>query len=80
MAPAPAESLRDVLLRDTLSRATENDQTTFQIVLNNLQTFVEVVHHQGYSSDLMTCQYRCIRRTVATVLMFCQLSGSNLLP
>ncbi|KAJ7109404.1 hypothetical protein C8R44DRAFT_286771 [Mycena epipterygia] len=54
LVPAPAESLRDVLLRDTLSRAAENDHTAFQIVLNNLQTFVEVVHHQGYSSDLMT--------------------------
>ncbi|KAJ6630829.1 hypothetical protein B0H10DRAFT_1938967 [Mycena sp. CBHHK59/15] len=49
----PAESLRDMLLRDSLPRATENDHTTFQNVLNNLQTFVEVVHHQGYSPDLM---------------------------
>ncbi|KAF7363482.1 hypothetical protein MSAN_01004100 [Mycena sanguinolenta] len=48
------ESLRDVLLRDTLPRAAESDNTTFQIVLNNLQTYVEVVHHQGYSADLMS--------------------------
>ncbi|KAJ7285806.1 hypothetical protein C8J57DRAFT_1431486 [Mycena rebaudengoi] len=43
----PAESLREILLRDTIYRATENDPATFQ-------TFVEVVHHQGYSPDLMT--------------------------
>ncbi|KAJ7774577.1 hypothetical protein DFH07DRAFT_865871 [Mycena maculata] len=53
LTPAPAEKLRDVLLRDTLPRAVENDHTTFQTVLFNIQTFVEVVHHQGYSSDLM---------------------------
>ena len=55
LSPASPESLRDLLLRDTLPRAAENDHTTFQTVLNNLQTFVEVVHHQGYSVDLMTC-------------------------
>ncbi|KAF7338262.1 hypothetical protein MVEN_02051500 [Mycena venus] len=49
-----AESLRDILLRDTLPRAAENDHTSFQTVLNNIQTFVEVVHHQGYSAELMT--------------------------
>ncbi|KAJ6596919.1 hypothetical protein DFH09DRAFT_972654 [Mycena vulgaris] len=53
LSPAPAESLRDMLLRDTLPRAAENDHTTFQIVLNNLQTFIELVHHQGYNPDLM---------------------------
>ncbi|KAJ7235476.1 hypothetical protein B0H12DRAFT_1141671 [Mycena haematopus] len=54
LTPAPAESLRDILLRDTLPRAAENDNTTFQVVLNNVQTYVEVVHHQGYSVDLMS--------------------------
>ncbi|KAJ7685226.1 hypothetical protein DFH06DRAFT_1157872 [Mycena polygramma] len=54
LTPASEENLRDTLLRDTLARAVENDHTTFQIVLNNLHTFVEVVHHQGYSSELMT--------------------------
>lgn len=56
LTPAPAESLRDILLRDTLPRAAENDHTTFQAVLNNVQTFVEVVHHQMYSPDLMACE------------------------
>ncbi|KAJ7449837.1 hypothetical protein FB451DRAFT_1286715 [Mycena latifolia] len=53
LSPPPGESLRDILLRDTLPRAVENDHTTFQIVLNNLQTFIESVHHQGYNTDLM---------------------------
>ncbi|KAJ7219313.1 hypothetical protein GGX14DRAFT_435653 [Mycena pura] len=53
LSPAPAESLRDVLLRDTLLRAPENDHTTIQVVLNNIQTFVEIVHHQRYTTDLM---------------------------
>ncbi|KAJ7111596.1 hypothetical protein C8R43DRAFT_935944 [Mycena crocata] len=55
VSPAPAESLRDILLRDTLPRAAENDQ--FQTVLNNLQTYIEVVHHQGYGIDLIACKY-----------------------
>ncbi|KAK7019346.1 hypothetical protein R3P38DRAFT_2978554 [Favolaschia claudopus] len=52
--PSSAESLRDTLLRDTLPRAAENENTTFQIVMNNLHTYIEVIHHQGYSGDLMT--------------------------
>lgn len=51
-----SESLRDALLRDTLTRVPENDYSTFQLVLNNLQSYVEVVHHQGYSADLMQCK------------------------
>ncbi|KAJ7632645.1 hypothetical protein FB45DRAFT_913016 [Roridomyces roridus] len=54
LSPGPAESLRDVLLRDTLPRAIESDHTAFQVVMNNIQYYVEIVHHQGYSSDLMT--------------------------
>ncbi|EEB93212.1 hypothetical protein MPER_08164, partial [Moniliophthora perniciosa FA553] len=47
------ESLRESLLRDTLPRAVESDQHTFQAVLDNLHAFVEVVHHQNYTVDLM---------------------------
>uniref|UniRef100_A0A0W0F9A2 Uncharacterized protein n=1 Tax=Moniliophthora roreri TaxID=221103 RepID=A0A0W0F9A2_MONRR len=47
------ESLRELLLRDTLPRAVESDQHTFQAVLDNLHAFVEVVHHQNYTVDLM---------------------------
>ncbi|KAL0581716.1 hypothetical protein V5O48_000298 [Marasmius crinis-equi] len=48
-----AESLREALLRDTLPRAVESDQTVFQAVLNNLEAYIEVVHHQNYSKELM---------------------------
>ncbi|KAL0071388.1 hypothetical protein AAF712_001245 [Marasmius tenuissimus] len=47
------EGLREALLRDSLPRAVETDQDGFQNVLNNLQTYVEVVHHQNYSKELM---------------------------
>ncbi|KAF9264659.1 hypothetical protein L218DRAFT_195329 [Marasmius fiardii PR-910] len=47
------ESLRETLLRDTLPRAVESDQHAFQDVLNNLQIYVEDVHHQNYSKGLM---------------------------
>ncbi|KAK1236541.1 hypothetical protein PQX77_000234 [Marasmius sp. AFHP31] len=48
-----AEGLREALLRDSLPRAVETDQDGFQNVLNNIQTYVEVVHHQNYSKELM---------------------------
>ncbi|KIY72162.1 hypothetical protein CYLTODRAFT_367962 [Cylindrobasidium torrendii FP15055 ss-10] len=51
---APGPSLKELLLRDTLPRAAETDQGVFAIVLTNIQTFVEVVYHQGYSADLMS--------------------------
>ncbi|KAG7092480.1 hypothetical protein E1B28_008832 [Marasmius oreades] len=47
------ESLREYLLRDTLPRAVESDRHVFQDVLNNLQTYVEDVHHQNYSKEFM---------------------------
>jgi hypothetical protein len=50
-----AESMRDFLLRDTLARASENDYASFQPVINNLQTYIEVVHHENYSTEAMRC-------------------------
>ncbi|KAE9396073.1 hypothetical protein BT96DRAFT_997116 [Gymnopus androsaceus JB14] len=38
----PSQNLRDAILLDTLPRAVETDQAAFQVMLNNLQTFVEV--------------------------------------
>ena len=52
----PQESIREAVLRDTLARAGENEMDTFQIVLNNLLTYVEVVYHSDYSADLMKCE------------------------
>ncbi|KAF7304918.1 hypothetical protein MKEN_01206100 [Mycena kentingensis (nom. inval.)] len=52
LAPG-AESLRDVLLRGLLSRGMDNDHSSMDNFLGNLQTFVELVYHQGYSAELM---------------------------
>ncbi|KDQ60796.1 hypothetical protein JAAARDRAFT_173016 [Jaapia argillacea MUCL 33604] len=54
------ETLRDALLRDTFSRAQENDRQHFHIVVQNLYTFVEVVHHQHYSLELIQHVSHCI--------------------
>lgn len=48
--------LRDSLLRDTLTRAVENDMETFQLVLENITRYVDIVHHSQYSPDLMQCE------------------------
>ncbi|THU91128.1 hypothetical protein K435DRAFT_727522 [Dendrothele bispora CBS 962.96] len=50
----PSDPLRDTLLRDTLPRSVDVDQGSFQMTLDNLQLFVELVHHQNYSQELMT--------------------------
>ncbi|KAF5365590.1 hypothetical protein D9758_003325 [Tetrapyrgos nigripes] len=50
----PSNSLRDALLRDTLPRCVEVDQSAFQMTLNNLLSFIELVHHQNYTLELMT--------------------------
>jgi hypothetical protein len=49
-------SLREYLLRDVLSRAVDNDQTSLQVVLNNIQTYIEIIFHQDYSLDLLLCK------------------------
>ncbi|KIK57795.1 hypothetical protein GYMLUDRAFT_228917 [Collybiopsis luxurians FD-317 M1] len=49
-----SQSLRNAILFDTLPRAAETDQNSFQVMLNNLQTFIEVVHHENYSSETMS--------------------------
>lgn len=52
-------SLRDALLYDTLSRAPNNEGESYQLVLDNLNTFVEVVHHSAYTIDVVQC--KCLR-------------------
>ncbi|GBE81969.1 hypothetical protein SCP_0403450 [Sparassis crispa] len=47
------EGLQDELLRDTLTKAIENEPDSFQRVIGNIVSYVEVVHHSGYSSDMM---------------------------
>ncbi|EIN07352.1 hypothetical protein PUNSTDRAFT_144852 [Punctularia strigosozonata HHB-11173 SS5] len=48
-------SLRDMLLLDTLrqAQAPERDVHRVQTIMNNLNTFVEVVHHSDYTEDHM---------------------------
>ena len=45
----------DPLLRDTLSRVADIDAASLQTVLQNICSFVEVVHHQGYSFETIVC-------------------------
>lgn len=50
-----AVPLRDSFLRDTLTRAVDNDMESFQVVIENVNRYVEIVHHSHYSSDLLQC-------------------------
>ncbi|KDR81629.1 hypothetical protein GALMADRAFT_239698 [Galerina marginata CBS 339.88] len=43
----------DQLLRDTLFRAVDCDPASFQTVLQNISSFIDVVYHQGYSLELI---------------------------
>jgi hypothetical protein len=52
MASSP-ESLRDIILREALSNIADNESKVCQIMLNNINTYIEVAHHQGYSADLV---------------------------
>ena len=50
-------SLRDALLYDTLSRAApDNEGASYQLILNNLNHFIEYVHHASYSLELLQCK------------------------
>ena len=50
-----AVPLRDSFLRDTLTRAVDNDMESFQVVIENINRYVEIVHHSYYSTDLLQC-------------------------
>lgn len=58
-------NLRDALLRDTLPRAVENDFESYQTVVENVNTYVEVVYHQKYTSELMQCKHDSCELVVA---------------
>jgi len=45
--------LREALLRDVLSRSVDNDAETFQLVVDNVGKYVEIVYHSQYSSDFL---------------------------
>ena len=46
-------NLKDILLRDTMVKSLDNDSESFQGVLDNVCTYVEVVHHAGYSPEML---------------------------
>ena len=52
----PHETLRDALLWDTLSRTVEGDDESLQALVDNVNTYVEVVHHTDYTLPLMQCK------------------------
>jgi hypothetical protein len=60
----PTANLRETLLCDTLTRTAELEVESLQPVFNNLHTYVEVVYHRGYDSDLMQCESTAIRRLI----------------
>lgn len=66
--PNPMENLRDALLRDTLSRALEGEDESLQVVLDNVNTYVEIVHHTEYSPALMQCKPQPTCSCVSTYL------------
>ncbi|KAH8106968.1 hypothetical protein BXZ70DRAFT_1003857 [Cristinia sonorae] len=45
--------LREALLRDALSRAVENDADAYQLAVENIGKYVEIVYHSNYSLDLL---------------------------
>lgn len=49
--------LREALLRDALSRCVDNDVDTFQLVVDNIGTYVELAYYSHYSTDLLQCEH-----------------------
>jgi len=68
MASSP-ESLRDALLRDAILNIADNESKVCQIMLNNINTYIEVVHHQGYTADLMQGEWDGKRNQVALTIL-----------
>ncbi|KAG6879986.1 hypothetical protein C0992_008579 [Termitomyces sp. T32_za158] len=51
--PTAPQSLCELLYRDVLTRGLDTDHVNFQNVLNNTRSYVEIVYHEGFSSELM---------------------------
>lgn len=51
------DDLRDGLLQEAISSVADSDYKVCQITLDNINTYIEVVHHQGYSAELMQSKY-----------------------
>ncbi|KZT09437.1 uncharacterized protein LAESUDRAFT_741739 [Laetiporus sulphureus 93-53] len=52
-SPTMQEPLRDNLLRHALIKSLENEPDVFQSVIENIATYVEVVHHAGYTTEML---------------------------
>ena len=46
-------NLKDILLRDTMIKSLDNDPESFQGVMDNVCTYVEIVHHNGFSLEML---------------------------
>ncbi|OBZ75571.1 hypothetical protein A0H81_04216 [Grifola frondosa] len=59
-------SLRDSLLHEVLKCSINTEQDFNQFIVDNIQLYVEIVHHAGYGPDLMqtvgTCLVQIVRR------------------
>ena len=77
-ASPPPSLICDPLLRDTLARLVDCDPVSFQRVLQYIQTFVEVVHFEGYSQEMIICEI-FLGFPHRFTDMFLQSQGSNLL-
>lgn len=55
------ENLRDSLMRDAFRQlqAPDKDIRKIQAVLQNMKIYVEVVHNEGLSQDLLRCKIFC---------------------
>ncbi|KAI0302159.1 hypothetical protein BC826DRAFT_987563 [Russula brevipes] len=62
-----SKSLRDILLRDSISRIVENDAESFKLVTHNLSLFMDKVHNGAYDPGLVhhigLCLTNVVRRT-----------------
>ncbi|PCH38065.1 hypothetical protein WOLCODRAFT_136025 [Wolfiporia cocos MD-104 SS10] len=52
-SPQMQESLKDVLLRDTLARSFTSEPEDIRQIVENVSAYIETVHHTGLSADMM---------------------------
>ncbi len=54
--------LKKALLDEVLPKVVDFDRDSFQIALNNLSVYIEVVYREGYAADTVKCELRSFRR------------------
>ncbi|KAI9509630.1 hypothetical protein F5148DRAFT_1367050 [Russula earlei] len=66
-ASAESQGLRDILLRDAISRIVDCDAESFKLVMRNLSLFIEKVYNGAYDPGLVRhialCLTNVVRRT-----------------